>query len=237
MITLPKSDPLTDEELDEIDSLLARVRGAEIPNAEALDGFLTALAVCPELIMPSEYMQVVMRGETEDDDLVFEDMAEAERFYGLLARHWNAINAAFRKGEFYMPRLAEDEDGNVHGNDWANGFLKGTHLRHSIWEKVANSDERGGPFVPIWALAYEHADDPSLRPYDHPIEPEQRERLLAGLIAGLKQLYDGFEKEREAGTGSTSTFRRSEPKIGRNAPCPCGAGKKYKNCCGRVTLH
>lgn len=25
---------------------------------------------------------------------------------------------------------------------------------------------------------------------------------------------------------------RSEPKIGRNAPCPCGSGKKYKNCCG-----
>jgi preprotein translocase subunit SecA len=29
-------------------------------------------------------------------------------------------------------------------------------------------------------------------------------------------------------------IRRSMPKVGRNEPCPCGSGKKYKNCCGRV---
>jgi preprotein translocase subunit SecA len=28
--------------------------------------------------------------------------------------------------------------------------------------------------------------------------------------------------------------RREMPKVGRNEPCPCGSGKKYKNCCGRV---
>lgn len=28
------------------------------------------------------------------------------------------------------------------------------------------------------------------------------------------------------------TVRRTEPKIGRNEPCPCGSGKKYKRCCG-----
>jgi preprotein translocase subunit SecA len=27
--------------------------------------------------------------------------------------------------------------------------------------------------------------------------------------------------------------KRSEKKVGRNAPCPCGSGKKYKKCCGR----
>ncbi len=30
-----------------------------------------------------------------------------------------------------------------------------------------------------------------------------------------------------------TTVRRSLPKVGRNDPCPCGSGKKYKNCCGR----
>lgn len=30
------------------------------------------------------------------------------------------------------------------------------------------------------------------------------------------------------------TYRRPEPRIGRNDPCPCGSGKKYKKCCGRV---
>ena len=28
-------------------------------------------------------------------------------------------------------------------------------------------------------------------------------------------------------------YRRVEPKVGRNDPCPCGSGKKYKKCCGR----
>ena len=29
------------------------------------------------------------------------------------------------------------------------------------------------------------------------------------------------------------TFRREQPKVGRNDPCPCGSGRKYKKCCGR----
>ena len=29
------------------------------------------------------------------------------------------------------------------------------------------------------------------------------------------------------------TYKRIGPKIGRNDPCPCGSGKKYKKCCGR----
>ncbi len=34
-------------------------------------------------------------------------------------------------------------------------------------------------------------------------------------------------------TGKQETIRRDTPKVGRNDPCPCGSGKKYKNCCGR----
>ena len=30
-----------------------------------------------------------------------------------------------------------------------------------------------------------------------------------------------------------TTFRRSEPKLRPNEPCPCGSGKKYKKCCGK----
>ena len=34
-------------------------------------------------------------------------------------------------------------------------------------------------------------------------------------------------------TGKQETIHRDAPKVGRNDPCPCGSGKKYKNCCGR----
>ena len=32
---------------------------------------------------------------------------------------------------------------------------------------------------------------------------------------------------------ATTPWRRAYPKVGMNDPCPCGSGKKYKNCCGR----
>jgi uncharacterized protein YecA (UPF0149 family) len=36
------------------------------------------------------------------------------------------------------------------------------------------------------------------------------------------------------GDGSVSTtVKRDEKKVGRNDPCPCGSGKKYKKCCGK----
>ena len=33
--------------------------------------------------------------------------------------------------------------------------------------------------------------------------------------------------------GGGVTYRRIQPRVGRNDPCPCGSGKKYKKCCGR----
>ena len=42
------------------------------------------------------------------------------------------------------------------------------------------------------------------------------------------------EKEDNEGKMSASTFVRKDKKIGRNDPCPCGSGKKYKQCCGKI---
>lgn len=38
---------------------------------------------------------------------------------------------------------------------------------------------------------------------------------------------------REGAAEKQQTVKRQAPKVGRNDPCPCGSGKKYKNCCGR----
>jgi hypothetical protein len=46
-----------------------------------------------------------------------------------------------------------------------------------------------------------------------------------------------FEKDDEADIGPSTIDMPDEPprppKVGRNQPCPCGSGKKYKSCCGR----
>ena len=50
-------------------------------------------------------------------------------------------------------------------------------------------------------------------------------------MQGEGQLPEGAQvPERE---NKPETYRRDQPKVGRNDPCPCGSGKKYKNCCGR----
>ena len=36
-----------------------------------------------------------------------------------------------------------------------------------------------------------------------------------------------------ASAGEAQTPVHVEKKVGRNEPCPCGSGKKYKNCCGK----
>ena len=43
-----------------------------------------------------------------------------------------------------------------------------------------------------------------------------------------------FEKEMEVKKGPGKIFSLNEKKVGRNQPCPCGSGKKYKNCCGKM---
>ena len=50
--------------------------------------------------------------------------------------------------------------------------------------------------------------------------------------AALEAIHsvDGGSK---IGTDIDKTVRNEGPKIGRNDPCPCGSGKKYKNCCGK----
>jgi uncharacterized protein len=229
---------LSDSELHRIDSLLSQVEGGAIPNTEALDGFFAALACCPDLIMPSEFLPVLQSGETEAGDLVFEDEDEARKFVELVMHHWSYVNERLRSGEIYFPLMIEDADGVALGNDWAKGFVTGTHLRGEIWAEVFEDEERGGPLVPIFALAYEDHPDQTMRPFEDPIDAEHREALIVGAAAGVMRLHAMFQSARADFLPDSNTFVHAAPKPGRNALCPCGSGKKFKKCCGAApTFH
>jgi len=228
-------EPLSDSELDRLDSFLSHVAGGEIPNFEAFDGFITALAVCPEVVRPSEFLTVLLSGASEDDDLAFDGKDEAEEFMGLVMRHWNAVNATLARDEPHMGVFLENEAGVSLCNDWAKGFQRATQLRPAVWAKILDDEARGGGLIPIFALAYEH--DPEMRPYKEPITAERRDDLRVGMIAGALQLYRAFAPERRASAGKPGPRATRLPKVGRNEPCPCGSGKKFKKCCGDATLH
>jgi uncharacterized protein len=71
-----------------------------------------------------------------------------------------------------------------------------------------------------------------------PIAPDKREQVIAFMAAGLMNAYEYFRKERESDLGvDEAEPRRNDSKVGRNDPCPCGSGKKYKKWCGSATVN
>ncbi|MXW54039.1 MAG: preprotein translocase subunit SecA, partial [Gammaproteobacteria bacterium] len=50
----------------------------------------------------------------------------------------------------------------------------------------------------------------------------------------LRYQHEGSASDGGREPPAARTFKREQPKVGRNAPCPCGSGKKYKQCCGRA---
>ena len=231
-INMTGADELSPSELEYLDSLLSQINGGKIPNTESLDGFLAALACCPDLVKPSEYMSVIQSGETDEDDLVFENLDDAQRFMSLVIQHWNYVNSKLNQSIAYLPLILEDEEGHCFDNDWANGFLCGVNLRHEIWSEIINDEYHGGSMVPIWALAYENHPDADMRPFDKPIDEKKREDLIVHAAAGVIRMHDYFVGQRNEYISEDKTFVRPHRKVGRNEPCPCGSGKKYKKCCG-----
>ncbi len=72
----------------------------------------------------------------------------------------------------------------------------------------------------------------NIRKKEGPIERKETSRVTgAGLEDTAINLVDGNISEKEG--GMNKTIVNEGPKVGRNDPCPCGSGKKYKNCCGR----
>ena len=233
MRMLSPNEPLTEAELDRLQQFLENCAGGM--NIEEMDGFFAALVAGPEVVMPSEYLSQVFGDDTEEAPR-FEGLDEANDILALLMRHWNEIAGTLSKGEVHYPLLLEDENGGVHGTDWARGFIRGTRLRLDGWAKLLDDDEQGGCMIPMLMLYHEHDEDPSLRP--NPIAPEQREKIIASMAVGLGEAYRYFLQRREQdGTTRRPQPRRTQSKIGRNDPCPCGSGKKYKRCCGGATIH
>ena len=236
MTMFTKPEPLNDAELDRLGEFLKSCKGGKAMNVEQLDGFFAALIAGPETVMPSEYNREVFGGEMSDA-CEFSSLEEANEIFGLMMRHWNDIAETLLKDEVYVPLLLEDEHGLAHGNDWARGFMRGMRMRHDGWAELVNDEVNGGCLIPMMMLCHEHDEDPKMRP--QPITPEKREDIVTHMAAGLLGAYRYFRAHQEAYAGSASApeSRRSTAKIGRNDPCPCGSGKKYKKCCGGMTVN
>ena len=237
MQALPQHEPLNDAELDRLSDFLRGCKGGKAMNIEELDGFFAALVAGPETVMPSEYYPHLFGG-TIEESCEFDSLEEVKATLGLLWRHWNTIAARLYADEVYVPLLLEDDKGVAAANDWARGFMRGVELRREAWTDLIVSEEHGGSILPMLMLYHEHDPDPEVRP--NPIRLEQRDEIIADMTAGLLRIYRHFLSKRGGSIPrrtSSRTVRRDTAKIGRNDPCPCGSGKKYKHCHCDKTLH
>ncbi len=194
MKTFAQPEPLSDAELDRLGDFLKRCKGGKAMNLEELDGFFAALIAGPEPVMPSEYNREIFGGEMSEV-VEFSGLDEAQEILNLMMRHWNKIASTLHKGEIHVPLICEDEKGELHGNDWARGFMRGMHMRHDGWAELINDEKYGGSLTPMMMLYHEHDEDPEMRP--DPITPDKREQVIAFMAAGLMNAYEYFRKERE----------------------------------------
>jgi uncharacterized protein len=235
MKAFDQHEPLTDAELDRLGEFLGKCKGGQAMNIEELDGFFSALIAGPEVVLPSAYLPEVFGGEMSES-CEFAGLDEANDVLGLMMRHWNTIAGTLHKEEVYVPILLEGENGVCLGNGWARGFMRGTEYAHDAWSELMDDEEHAGSVIPMLALYHEHDEDPEMRP--EPISAERREKIIIGMAAGIVGAYRYFLPQRQRAAGAHANEPRSGTrKIGRNEPCPCGSGKKYKRCCGGATIH
>ena len=211
---------LSEAELDWLDDFLGCddfvLEAMSLPR---LDGFVTALAIGPEPVSPAEFLSEIWGSEF--DPPAFADEDQEAYVTGLVMRHWNTIALRVEHGYPVSPLLLEHvlpED----ASEWAQGFMLGMAMRERAWQKLIR-DPQGAIMVGLIACLAgdpEESDDEALLSPEAVAEAvEQLPELVAGIAA--------FWRARRAAPAPARTS-----KVGRNEACPCGSGKKFKQCCG-----
>lgn len=223
---------LTAAELEELDGVLARF--PDSCSLEELDGLLCALVIGPDDVPPGEWLPAVLGSETPE----WASEAEAQRVLGLLMRHWNAVAQSFREDwsgvtasegaeAMYFPLLDEpEESGHPLAEGWACGFRAGLEwLEEMHWDALEQDEECVAVLNLVGAL------DSGEKSSGAALSAEERDQVLSPLAAGLQYVY-AFWRRWSRVMNAPRVPARADAVPGRNDPCSCGSGKKFKKCCG-----
>jgi uncharacterized protein len=215
-------DAPTGDELAWLELLLWRRVGKGTMGLEEADGFLTALAVGPVQVPPAEFLPAIAGGFT---DRPLFDSPEHDTLAGdLLVRRHAALQTALRQGKPVEPWLSEAGDEGTAAL-WARGFVRGVASRQAAWAPLAENPARR-VLAPIESLTPEMTSAGPVA-----VTPEIRATIVRAL-PGLVSVIRMFWQDGESALFGPAPAPRRAPKVGRNEPCPCGSGKKYKRCCG-----
>lgn len=231
--------PLTDDEIRELDQFLLDAEGLEESmDISTLDGFLTAIVCGPTTIMPSEWMRWVWDMERGEGAPEFKDQAKAQRILGLLMRHMNDIAQTLHQApEQYEPLLRENpNDGAAIPvlDEWCSGFMKGVQLVSEGWAPLL----AGRPDWMSTIMLYGTVEGWEVLKRKN-LSLDEHKALAEGLAGTVQKIHALWleERRKQIAEGTLPNVVRREPfrnpnKVGRNDPCPCGSGKKFKHCHG-----
>ncbi|MFQ5354434.1 MAG: UPF0149 family protein [Thermodesulfobacteriota bacterium] len=240
----------TANEKKNLSRLLSKaVNSDDALGLDELHGFLFGLAIIPDLISPSEWLPVAFGEEM----LEFESETEAGEMMGRLFETYNRLNMESREGKLRFPfDVGSLKNGDIERMGcWAYGLRSALSLRPGIFglddgfrREVGDSEdleELSSALGVIMGVAGpEHIPEIFERMDFDPEADEEDAKLYAALFAMLPgavatvQEYLGSKTIENPGTmpASGKPYGRGQEKTGRNAPCPCGSGRKFKKCCG-----
>ncbi|MDZ7803628.1 UPF0149 family protein [Thiohalophilus sp.] len=206
-----------------------------------LQGFLFGLACAPDMIKPSEWMPLIFN----DEDPGFADEAEAQAVYQAIFELYNRINLQVVSGEVGLPEDVEILQPPINNvgdetalGQWSTGFAQAHDGMMALWDEYTPDelDEELGSSVMI--LTFFANRDLAQSYYRELGKPGD------AIEAYAATLFDLFEEAMRSYADLGNSIARvlaeaaepreprvAGPKIGRNDPCPCGSGKKYKKCC------
>jgi uncharacterized protein len=225
----PLTQPLSERELDWLQNFLENLSQTydDCMTLEEVDGLFCALIINPVMAKPSEWMKTVFGKEHN-----FSSEEELERVMMLLIRYWNHISGLVEnppkteKDEMYFPRVVEfEEDSSIKlAEKWAAAFHIGVSYCADDWDEALKDSKsefisQSLATIMLLELGYNPDDNGAI------ITPDQRRELLVIIPVVTYKLFHYWVEK------NTTEKKESKTKVGRNDPCPCGSGKKYKKCC------
>ena len=221
--------PLNDADLDRLEELLeTEVFAGAAMRLDEVQAMLCAIVSGPEPVLPSVWLPEALGKGMETDDTVVAETVE------LLMRLNNDIAAALLADETVAPVLyPEDESCETYDYAaWADSYVFGAGLAGDWYELAGkHADDLSELLEPMFMLNGMLKEDVE-KSGERWFTPAEEARLVADIQENLpvivQTLYNFWRNKRMGGT-----IRHDEPKSGRNDPCPCGSGRKFKQCCGR----
>lgn len=217
MSSISTTSPLSDDEYAELDMLLARPELARRSmDVSMLEGLLTAVALSPKQIEPAQWL-AWMWDKTAGSALPGAS-AETERAAALAQRHHAYMVEWLAKDpDSFEPIYECGPEWSVPA--WCAGFLQGTLLDKPQWATLAVSH-------PQYLAPFRHLAGAT------ELDDEAAETAQDSVIPSVIAINAAWARQRHLQQSHASdTVLRAVPKTGRNDPCHCGSGKKYKKCC------